>query len=100
MTEALIFAGANLVLCACIVVVCLCRLNLMNKKVLHRVRSEYAGYIGGAFVSGLQPMWGEWPQWGSIALAGALLLGLIFGGVGWRGGPPASATEAAPLGKD
>lgn len=99
MTEAYLFAGANLALCQAIVFVCLCRLNLMNKKVLSRVRSEYAGYIGGAFISGLQPMWGEWPQWGSVALAAALLLGLIFGGIGWRRGPPESATEPAPLGE-
>lgn len=93
-----LFALANFVICMGIVFVSICRLNSMQNKVLWRVRLEYAGYIGGAFAAGLQPWWGEWPEWGSLCIAGSILLGLICSSSAWRGDrPPASATAPAPL---
>jgi len=98
MNELYTFAMANLVLCMGIVFVSICRLNSMQNKVLWRVRMEYAGYVGGAFAAGFQPLWGEWPQWGSLCIAGAILLGLICSSSAWKGDkPPASATAPAPL---
>ena len=95
--EQLLFAGANLCICAIIVFVCMCRLHVMNKQVLFRVRVEYAIYIGGALACAFQPMWDEFPEWGTISLAFAFLVGLLLGGIGWRDGPPPSTTQPAPL---
>lgn len=98
MNELYLFALVNAGLCAGIVFISICRLNTMQGTVLVRVQSEYAGYIGGAIASALQPWWNEWPQWGSLAIAAALLLGLLFSGHAWRRDrPPVSATAPAPL---
>jgi hypothetical protein len=99
MTELYLFAFVNAALCAGIVFISVCRLNAMRgATVLVRVQSEYAGYIGGAVAAGLQPWWNEWPQWGSLGIATALLLGLLFSGHAWRKDkPPATATAPAPL---
>ena len=93
-----LFALANAALCAGVVFISLCRLNSMQGSVLLRVRSEYAGYMGAAVMSAMQPFWGEWPQWGSIGMAGALLLGLLCSGHAWRGDrAPENATGPGEL---
>lgn len=98
MNDLYLFALANAGLCGVIVFISVCRLNTMQGSVLLRVQSEYAGYIGAAFASALQPWWNEWPQWGSLAMAGALLLGLVASSHAWRRDkPPATATSPAPL---
>jgi hypothetical protein len=98
MTDLYLFAIANLALCCSIAFISLCRLNAMQRGVLWRVRLEYAAYLGGAVASGLQPMWGEWPQWGSVLLAAVLLIGLLCSGRAWAGDQaPQSATSPAPL---
>lgn len=100
MTDLYLFALGNLVLCVTIAFIALCRLNAMRKSVLWRVRVEYAGYLAGAVASGLQPMWGEWPQWGSIIISSSLLLGLMCSSRAWAGDvPPDVATGPAPLGE-
>lgn len=105
MTELYLFALANFVMCMTIVFISICRLNAMKGDVLLRVKCEYAAYIGGALTSAAQPWWGEWPAYGSLAMAGVLLLGLLCSGHAWRRGDedkvPAVATahgdvEAAP----
>lgn len=99
MTDLYLFAIVNLAICGAIGFIALCRLNAMEGPVLYRVRSEYAGYIAGAIAAGLQPWWNEWPQWGSLSIAGALLLGLIFSGHAWKHDTtPDVATDHAPLG--
>lgn len=101
MNDLYLFAIVNFGLCCGIAFISLCRLNAMQGKVLWRVRLEYAGYIGGTVAAGLQPWWGEWPQWGSICLASVVLLGLICSSSAWRGDePPESATSPAPLSED
>jgi len=99
MNELYLFAFVNAALCAAIAFISICRLNAMRgATVLVRVQSEYAGYVGAAFASALQPWWNEWPQWGSLAIATSLLLGLLFSGHAWRKDkPPATATAPAPL---
>lgn len=99
MTEAYLFALANLCLCALISVVAICRLNSMGDDVLFRVQCEYNAYLTASIVSGLQPLWQEWPQWGSISMAVAILIGMFASASAWKGDkPPDSATHWPPLG--
>lgn len=88
----LLFALANFVLCLAVVWMCLCRLNSMTRAVLYRVRSEYSLYLTCALASALQPMWGEWPEWGSLAMAVALIFGILASRRAWARGAPRSAT--------
>ena len=98
MDKLYLFALGNFALCTAIVVIALCRLNSMQGTVLWRVRGEYATYVGCATASSLQPMWGEWPLWGSIAMAVGLLLGLLCSSHAWRGDrAPEIATDAGAL---
>lgn len=100
MRELYLFAFVNLAICMAVVFISICRLNAMGPHVLMRVRAEYAGYIVGALVAGLQPWWGEWPRWGSIGIAAALLGGLLWSARAWRNDtPPTVATDMAPLGE-
>lgn len=93
-----LFALANIALSLTIVFVSICRLNAMGNRVLWIVRLEYAGYVGGAAASAVQPYWGEWPEWGTLALGLSLLVGLLCSGRAWKGDrPPASATGPMPL---
>lgn len=97
-TDKLLFALLNFGICAPIFGIALCRLNSMGGAVIYRVRSEYAFYVGAAFASAFQPLWDEWPRWGSLAMAAALLLGLLCSGHAWRKDkPPSTATEPAAL---
>lgn len=98
MRDLYLYAVGNLVACGAIAFIALCRLNAMRAGVLLRVRLEYAGYVAGATASAFQPLWGEWPQRGSIAIAAALLVGLLCSGRAWAGDvPPDVATDHAPL---
>lgn len=100
MTDLYLFAICNLAACCGIGFISICRLNAMSPNVYWRVRVEYAGYLGGAVAAGLQPWWGEWPEWGSLILASMLLLGLICSSPAWAGDtPPKSATAPSPLGE-
>lgn len=98
MRDLYLFAMANLLMCAAIGFISLCRLNAMRKEVLWRVRIEYAGYLGAAFAFGFQPLTGNWPSWGELSMPAALLAGLLASGKAWAGDvPPAVATDHAPL---
>ena len=98
MNDAYLFALANATLCAVIMFIALCRLNAMQGNVLVRVQSEYAAYLSCALASAFQPYWGEWPRWGSIAMAVGMLIGLICSSHAWRRDtPPSSATQPANL---
>lgn len=100
MLEMYLFALVNLIFCAGICFICLCRNNVMNRRVLFRVRTEYAVYLGAALASGSSFLWNEWPAWGQCGVSAALFYGLWSSGVGWKDGPPESATGPAPLGDD
>jgi len=99
MAEHYLFAMANFLLCLVVAFIGVCRLNAMQGGVLLRVQSEYAAYVTSGLISAFQPWWGEWPRWGSIAIAAALLIGLLSSGHAWkRDTPPENATGHAPLG--
>lgn len=101
MNELYLYAFANLLVCGVIGFIALCRLNAMRGSVLWRVRVEYACYVGGSVAAAFQPLWGEWPQMGSLALAGSMLIGLFCSGRAWAGDvPPDVATGPAPLGSE
>lgn len=95
MNDLYLFAMVNLLICGAIVFISICRLNAMEGDVLVRVKSEYTGYLTCAVVAALQPWWGEWPQWGSIAIAGGLLFGLACSGHAWRSGQQDKPPEIA-----
>jgi hypothetical protein len=97
MSDLYLFALSNFLLCMSVAAISFCRINAMEGPILYRVRSEYAGYLGGALTSAFQPYWGEWPQWGSVSIAACLLVGLLCSRHAWRSGPPSSATGPAPL---
>ncbi|MDP9991953.1 hypothetical protein J2W28_000981 [Variovorax boronicumulans] len=98
MKDLYLYAMANLAVCGAIAFIALCRLNAMRSGVLLRVRLEYAGYVAGATAAAFQPLWGEWPQLGSLSIALVLLLGLLCSGRAWAGDvPPDVATDRAPL---
>ena len=84
-----LMAAANAILCGSIVFISICRLNVMRGAVLYRVRSQYALYVGAAVFSALQPWWGYWPTWSGLAVATALLFGMLCDSIGWVGGAPA-----------
>lgn len=84
MNNLYLFATGNLAICVAIFFISVCRLNAMGGGALYRVRSEYAAYIAGSLVCGLQPWWGEWPQLGTLTIAGVLLIGLLCSGHAWR----------------
>lgn len=87
------FALANLVLCFTAVGMCLCRLNSMTVDVIYRVRSKYSIILTAALASALQPWWGEWPQWGALAMSASLVYALTIGTAHWRKGPPSSVCD-------
>jgi hypothetical protein len=96
--ELYLYAIGNLLACGAIAFIALCRLDAMRSGVMLSVRLEYAGYVGGATASAFQPLLGEWPQLGSLAIAAALLVGLICSGRARAGDfPPDVATDRAPL---
>ena len=100
MKELYLFAFINFVACHVVIFISICRLNSMNKDVMVRVRSEYTAYIAGAMASAWQPTWGEWPQWGSLGITAALMIGLFCSSRAWhKDVPPASASAPAPLGE-
>lgn len=82
------FALINFSVCAGVIGICLCRLNCMSKEVIIRVRSVYVMYLTAALTSALQPMYGEWPGWGNIAMSSALLFNLLMSSRNWANGPP------------
>lgn len=93
-----LMAVLNFGLCMGIVFVSICRLNAMGPDVLWRVRSEYAGLIGGAMAAAVQPWWNEMPEWGALALAAGMLNALYAQRKAWRHDtPPIEATDHAPL---
>jgi hypothetical protein len=96
MDELYLFAFANFVLCGGVAFISFCRLNRMHGAVLDRVKSEYAAYMAAGIAAAVQPWWGEWPRWGSLSIAGALLIGLLCSSYVWRDGPPKSASKGEP----
>jgi len=95
MNDLYLLALANAAICFGIVFISICRLNAMEGDVLMRVTSEYTAYLCAALAAAFQPWWGEWPQWGSILVSGALLFGLGCSGHAWRRGKQDMAPDVA-----
>lgn len=103
MNDLLLFAFVNFALCIASALIVVCRLNAMHRGVLLRVRIEYSIGAGALVMGAFQPWWGEWPQWGSCALASYVLASLIASAKAWRQNdtdePPEIATDRMPLEK-
>lgn len=84
MTDLYVMALINGLICLAIQAVCVCRLNALHGRALLRVRAEYASIGAGAFVSMVQPWFGEWPRYASITIASCFLLALVFSSTAWR----------------
>lgn len=101
MTSVYLFSLVNLILSGIIVFISVCRLNTMQEEVMMRVRAEYAVYIGAAIANGLQPWWGEYPEWGTCSLAFAVVFGMLCSSKAWAGDvAPDEATDRAPLSRN
>lgn len=98
MNNLYLFALANAGMCGAICFICLCRLNSMQKSVRMFVKSEYAILMGAALLSAMQPLYGEWPRYGSVGMSLAMLFQLISSAKAWRGDRvPAAATTPGEL---
>lgn len=88
-----LLALVNLILCFSAVSMCLCRLNTMNTTVKLAVRAKYAVITAAALCSAFQPWWGEWPEWGSLAMSASLVFALLTSKSTWRNGLPVTAVR-------
>ena len=88
-----LFALANLVLCLSAVGMCLCRLNSITQRVYYRIQIKYVVALTAAMTSAVQPFWGEWPGWGSLAMSTSLVFALIVGKQSWYSGPPQTVCD-------
>lgn len=74
----------NLIVCAAIVYVCICRLRsdiCTHDKI---IRSKYAILIGGAYASGLEPViFSPYADTGNIILGVSVLMGLCIDASRW-----------------
>lgn len=94
MRDTFLLSMVNLALCSCIGFICLCRLNAVHCHVRFGVRLKYACFLGAATVSACKPLWGEWPDWGSIAVATLMLIGLLCSSHSWGDDQaPSGATD-------
>lgn len=95
-----LLAMLNLVLSVPSIIICICRLNTMDRKTtLMRVKLEYASAVGVLIFSMLRPLIGEWPGYATLATTTLILVMLLTSSNAWRGDkPPPSATDRAPLG--
>jgi hypothetical protein len=94
MRDTFLFSMLNLAICSGVGFVCLCRINAMHIHVRFGVRLKYACYLGAATVSGIKPLWGEWPDWGSVSVAFLLLIGLLSSSTAWGDDQaPSGATD-------
>lgn len=94
----LVFALVHLIGCVIALVIGICRLNAMRNTVYLRVRVEYAVYVGMCVVSGLAPLYGEWPGWHSLAFSWGTVVVLICSAKAWKHDkPPESATDHGVL---
>lgn len=83
-------AMVNLVACLTIFCTCVCRVTVVDKKVLLRVRMKFILVGSSALIFGISPLWADWPGWASLAFSSSSALGLLAETYQWRQGSPAS----------
>ena len=88
-------AGINGLLSLAIMFVCICRLNLIGRRVLRRVGVQYVLLLMGAAANGASPWLLEFPGWPSVAFAAAVLFMLCADSFQWRRGAPRSSIKPA-----
>lgn len=84
----MLLAGANFVLCSGVVVVCLCRMNVMTHDSTARSWRAMYTLLQTAFAAnGLQPIvFGEWPGFATVCMSAVVLLFLLLSSKAWRHG--------------
>jgi len=90
-------AGLTFILCAAIIFVCICRLDKIDKSVRLRVGFQYVVLLMAAAALALAPIFGQFPGWGVVVFAGAVLFMLLADSFQWHHGPPESASAPTPL---
>ena len=81
-----LLAVVNLIICAGIAWVCICRLNSEICRRFRLSRARYTLLLAGALASGMQPtLWGFWPTVGGVVFSGCVLAGLVINVVRWHG---------------
>lgn len=74
----------NLAICLGIVWACICRLNSDICQRYRLARTRYALLLGGAAVSGLQPLlFSTWPSMACVIFNATVLAGLVLNVVRW-----------------
>jgi len=88
----------NFVLCLCIVGVCVCRLNSIDRRVMLRFGIQYVVMAVAAMAKAITPIaaWG-FPGWPSVFFAAAVLFMLVVENWHWTDGPPPSITQPGDL---
>lgn len=91
----LTLAAVHAALCLGIACACICRLTVMTRETQPQIRAQFALLVGGALSSGGAPLWwGEWPGYGAVTAAAALLAYLLLGLHRWRhGAPPGTRSD-------
>ena len=97
--DSYLFAGLNGVASLAIIFVCICRADKMVDEVLIRVKAQYVVLVMASAGNAASPWLFEMPGWPQTAFTGAVLFMLVADSYQWRGGPPESATDHAPLGE-
>lgn len=98
-TEQHILSLINAVICCVCIVICLCRLNGMNKHTKFWVACEYSIGVGALYFSAFRPWISEVPGYASIVVTAWILLKLLVSTPAWKNDePPSIATDLTPLG--
>ena len=74
--------------------ICLCRLAVMHKKVLRRVKAQYVMLLAGSAANGLAPVFfSQWPSVVSVVFTTLVLYVMWSDSYMWKDGVPNSALQ-------
>lgn len=87
-----IWALMNVIVCAAIMGICVCRLSLCHPGISMLVRLKHTMLLTGSFAYGFQPLlFNDWPTRGGVILSASVLVGLMCSAYRWHGRPPKDA---------